>query len=103
MANLAAMIEEAAADQVIEAVIIGQSLSGESVIPRYDEQPRGTLLTWDEARPWLDYETTLLPRASCCNAVFVWTDKMVLFVQLYHGLSVTGVPRVPQVCEPEIM
>lgn len=102
MANLAAMIEEAAADQVIEAVIIGQSLSGESVIPRYDEQPRGTLLTWDEARPWLDYE--FRPRFGHCNAVFIRTDKMVFFVTRPNGFtSINGVPRLPQVCEPEMM
>ena len=92
-ANLARDLEELIPDtSSIEAVVIlgvvgGGGATPEQLIPEWDRQPRGKLLTWRDARPWLDYEFDRTYGLGYCNDVRVWTKDHVYFVQEYDGLA----------------
>jgi hypothetical protein len=75
----------------------------------YDDDPekgapvrRGVLLSWDEARPMLDYKFDAGFGGQDCHNVWVWTPDRVLFVAEYDGAtSVEGVPRNPTAGDPQ--
>lgn len=93
--NFATRIEDAAAGEVIRYVLIGDASENPEHAPR-PPVIRGALLTWDQARPMLDYEYDSGYGLEDCDAVFVWTSKRVLFVGCYDGRTwVTGIPRQP--------
>jgi hypothetical protein len=106
MANLAEWIKEAAGGESIEAVVIGEMGwrdYNSKDVPGYDKQPRGKVLTWDEARPWLDYEFYEGYGAPGCNAVYAWTANWVLFISQYDGSTeCDAVPRNPIACLPQM-
>lgn len=90
-------IERAAAEP-IEAIVIGEYAPGWG----FDEAPhptavrRGEVLSWDEARPMLDYDYSRDYGSPECDAVFVWTRSRVLFVSQYDGSTrVEFIPRHP--------
>ncbi len=99
MANLVEWIEEAAEGDTIYGVVIGEMCWGDygsEDVPGYADCPKGQLLTWEEARPRLDYEFDDGYGAPGCQAVYVWTGKQVLFVSNYDGSTcMMGVPRHP--------
>ena len=72
-------------------------------VPLYDVQPRGKVLSWEQAAPFLDYEYDTGFGAPECNAVYAWTISSVLFVVQYDGAtSVQSVPRNPMEVTPEM-
>ncbi|MCA1782024.1 MAG: hypothetical protein LC679_07575 [Intrasporangiaceae bacterium] len=90
----------------IEAVVIGQFGWG-----GYDEDDRsraadackGEVLTWDEARPLLDYKYDDGYGSPECHAVWVWTAVEVIWVTQYDGLTcLDGAPRNPSPGVPEM-
>jgi hypothetical protein len=101
MSNFARDIEDEAAGEPIQAVVIGPfggwaSGSDEDRIHRNTAARRGVVLNWDEARPMLDYEYSSGFGAPECDAVWAWTPTRVLFVGEYDGSTcIVSVPRNP--------
>lgn len=106
MANLVKWIIEAAAGEPVEAVVIGEmgwGYYGSEDVPGYADQPRGVVLTWDEARPFIDYVFNSDYGYPGCNAINAWTASRVIFVVQYDGSTrCTWVPRNPEPLIPEM-
>lgn len=101
MANLVEWIEEAAAGEPVEAVVIADTYAK---IPTFEIQRFGVLLPWSRARPMLDYEFDEgLGAAANCNAIYAWTAGKVIFVVEYDGATrLKAIPRNPTACDPEM-
>ncbi len=106
MANLAEWIEEEAAGEPIEGVVIGEMGWGDygsESVSIYASQPRGKLLDWKTARPLLDYEFDAGFGAPGCNAICVWTPSKVIGISQYDGAtSPFSMPRNPADHMPEM-
>ena len=91
-------IEEAAGGEPIEAIVIANYPWRPHVIP---ENQTNTVLSWEEARPLLDYLYDRGFGLSDCNAIYAWTPTRVLFVHEYDGATgVHWLPRSPFACVP---
>lgn len=106
MANLVEWITEKAGADAIEAVVLGEMGWGDynsAAVPNYKEQPRYVVLSWEQAKPWLDYEFHNGYGAPGCNAICVWTTNQVLFVSQYDGSTdIQSVPRNPVAHKPSM-
>jgi len=96
-------------DEHIEAVVLGEwrgyhpemdpiedLLDGTE--PTLPEDKVGVPLGWGEARPLLEGEWTFENDYGSpdCFAVYVWTDRRVIFVVVYDGATcLDSVPRHP--------
>lgn len=97
--NFALALEEAAAPETIEGIVVGET-DNEEMSSRVPEGLRGVLLTWDVARPMLDYFSEEFGYHDY-HAVFAWTPSHVLVVAVHGGFSwVEAVPRHPSPCNP---
>ena len=57
---------------------------------------RGRVITWEEARPLLDYKYSAGFGAPECHSITAWTENFVIFVAQYDGATrVETVPRNP--------
>jgi len=96
-------IEEALGDEAVESIVIGGTYwlnqeDDERFIP---EDKRGVLLSWEEARPLLDYAYDDGYGGEDCHPIYLWTATRVLFIGCYDGSTwVTWVPRHPEAGEP---
>jgi hypothetical protein len=93
-------LEHAADPEPISAIVIGPfgrgDGFGEERITRPVSVRVGELLTWDEARPMLDYEFGT-PQ---CDAIYAWTENKVLVVYEYDGSTqILTIPRNPTPAE----
>jgi len=83
----------------VESVVIGEMGWGDyrkELVPLYNDQLKGKLLSWEEAEKWLNYEYDSGYGAPSCNAIYVWTKTRVLFVVQYEGSTwIEEVPRNP--------
>lgn len=62
---------------------------------------RGVILSWQEARAYLDYSYSDGFGSVDCHAVWVWSATAVAVVRAYDGTTeVRVVPRAPMECEP---
>ncbi len=69
---------------------------GSDAVPKYQVQKRGIVLSWDEAKPLLDYEFRDGFGTPGCNAIYVWTEKRVLYISQYDGATaINSIPRDP--------
>lgn len=97
MANLVNWLEKYSLEQ-IEAVVIGEMGWENS---QYSSQKRGVVLTWEEARPMLDYEFDSGYGAPECNAITVYTKSRILFISQYDGSTqLNSLPRNPEAHMP---
>lgn len=97
-------LEGAAGGEAIEGIVIGE-FGWDSYGLREDHPPvrTGVVLTWDEARPMLDYAYDAGYGAPDCHAVWAWTASRVLFVVQYDGSTgVQWVPRNPTSGDPDM-
>ena len=100
MANLVEWIEEITGDETIEAVVIGdmgwgRDFNSEHIVD-FSKQPRNKVITWDEAKKWLNYDFDAGYGAPSCNAIWVWTTSKVIGIDQYDGsTSPFTVPRNP--------
>jgi hypothetical protein len=95
MANFLEDIIEIADDEPIEAIIIGPKGIYYKNTPDLNEI-EGKLLTFEEAKPFLDYEYDDGLGCADCHAIYAWTPSRVLFIHEYDGAtSVASVPRNP--------
>jgi hypothetical protein len=106
MSKLTEWILKEAEGAEIQGVVIGKFGWGDygtEEIPNYQEQPRGKLISWEEAQKWLNYEFNSGYGAPKCNSVYVWTPTKVMFVVQYDGsTSLHSVPRNPVDCTVEM-
>lgn len=93
--------DEAGGAENIRAIVIGAEPWSSSV--EEGSRPpveRNVLLTWQDARPALDYEADQGFGGVTTDAFYAWTDTLVLFMGEYDGSSwVDSVPRNP---DPDI-
>jgi len=106
MANLRAWIVDAAGDEEIESVVIGQMGWGEyksESVPNYNDIPKGRAMPWEEAMKWLDYEFDDGVGAPRCQAVYAWTATKVIAIGQYDGSTFWyTIPRNPTDIMPEM-
>jgi hypothetical protein len=101
MANLLEWIAELSDGESVEGVVIGGggwSVDMDGRIPTWAMQDakRNKLLTFEEAKPLLDYEFNSGYGAPECNAITVWTKSWVIAVSQYDGsTSPFRLPRNP--------
>lgn len=111
--SFAADVESAARGEAVESVVIGpfgwgNSMDandgyGEEDVQRGTPVQRGIPLTWEVARPMLDYAYGTDYGAPECDAIYAYTTERVLFVWQYDGATGIGsIPRNPQPCKPEM-
>jgi len=88
-----------AQDEEVEAVVIGEMGDGDygsEGVPHYEAMPRGKILSWKEAAPWLDYDFDDSFGAPRCNAVYAWTKNWVIAIGTYDGSTWPyAIPRHP--------
>lgn len=98
-------IEKVAEEPILFAVI-GEMCWGQhnlDLIPRYNEQPKGKLLAWSEAKKWLSYTAYDGYVAPTRNPVYCWTENYILFISKYDGkTSIEKIPRNPVDWMPEM-
>jgi len=106
MPTLKQWIEELAIGEPIEAVVIGEMGWGDyksETVPNYLTQPRGIVLTWEAALPWISYEFEAGIGAPGCNSVMAWTASWIISVLRFDGLTEPfRVPRFPRAILPEM-
>lgn len=84
--------------ETIEAVVLGDDERG------YREHPKLSLevLTWEQARPLLDYDYDPGYGGQDCHSFYAWTQTRVIFVHEYDGATAPHwVPRHPAQIKPE--
>jgi hypothetical protein len=97
--NLAKAFEEQASSPIL-AVTISRPYGDRwgSERPEYV----GKLLSWEAARPIIDYEYDNGYGSAGCHAVYAWTETQVIFVSEYDGATgISEVPRNPTAGTPE--
>lgn len=106
MRTFADDIEEEAGDEPIEAIVIGNmgwSDYNTEINPRFADVPQGKVLSWEAARPLLDFPYSTGYGAPECHAIYAWTATRVLFVSQYDGSTcLQSVPRNPIETTPEM-
>lgn len=104
MSNLIDWITECVDGESIEGVVIGKMGWGDygsKDVPQYETQQRGVVLSWEEAKPMLDYEFNNGFGFPACNPIYVWTTTRVMFVLQYDGsTSMSWIPRNPTAVMP---
>ena len=87
--NLRVWLEQAAGDEAIEAVSIGNAWG--------EPNPyAGRLLSWEDAGPLLDVDFDDVIGCAGCPPVTAWTATRVLFVHEYDGATgLRSLPRNP--------
>lgn len=107
---------EALADAKIIAVIIGDYAKGgyskdelsyeeeEGLVPTIDLEKRGVPLSWEEAKPLLNYPYESALGRARCHAVYVYTEACVIFVTEYDGVTeLEKILRFPYACWPVLL
>ena len=106
MANLIEWITNNIPESEIDGVVIGEMGWGDyasSHVPKYNEQPRGKVLSWIDAKPLLDYEFSSGYGAPQCNAVYVWGKSTIMGICQYDGSTAPFfIPRNPIDIIPEM-
>jgi hypothetical protein len=106
MSTLKDWILSIAGGETIESVVIGEMGwhdYGKEFVPQYDECPKGELLTWEQAEPFLSYDFDSGYGAPGCQAVYVWTATKVMYVVQYDGsTNMNYVPRHPTPGMPDM-
>lgn len=106
MANLKQWLLEEAGEEPIEAVVLGEMGWGryyKEKVPNYDIAPKGKVLTWEEAAPFLDYDFSPGYGAPECQAVYAWTPTKVIAIGQYDGATWPySIPRHPVDIMPEM-
>lgn len=98
--NLVKWILDAADGQLIEAVVIGRPVSPRDTSDLPDHL-LNQILSWEAARPLLDFDFGCGFGRPRCNPITAWTKHKVIFVSRYDGAtSIQSVPRHPINHEP---
>jgi hypothetical protein len=99
-ANLVRWIEHELNGEPIEGVVIGEKGWSFFDSPRSDYV--GKLLTWEQAKPILDYNFDSDFGSPGCHAIYLWTPTRVVCIHEYDGsTSLRILPRHPIAIIPE--
>ena len=92
MANLINWITEAAGGETVEAIVVGKKgWTNNDPVPIF-----GKVVSWEIAKPLLDYEFNDGYGSPQCHAITVWTETKVIFVDQYDGATnIRWIPRNP--------
>lgn len=97
--NFALQLEKEAGDTPILHIVIGLRDYDYPGCPDPDPIPadkRNVILTWDEARPLLDYSYYPGYGSAGCHPVLAYTATHVIVVNEYDGATgLTSIPLVP--------
>ena len=99
MANLAVDLEALAAElgETVESAVLGTHYN-----KQWDEKdtaPRGSPMTWVDARPWLDEEYNDSYGGADCRPFVAWSQSWVFWVHEYDGATwLAKAPRNPAAC-----
>lgn len=105
MANIIEWFERKAGDEPIIACVIGDygwgwADSEENVAVK---DVKGKVVSWDEAKKYLDYEFDNGYGGENCHAVFAWTENWMIFISQYDGSTrCNTIPRNPVDCIPHM-
>lgn len=104
--NMKAWIKDMAGREKIEAVVIGEmgwGVYNSEEVPRYEEIPKGKVLSWREASKFLDFNFDSGYGSPRCMAVYAWTKSWVIAIGQYDGSTWPfRIPRNPKDCMPEM-
>ena len=99
MANLKEWVLKAAAEDEIEAVVIGEAINvdmAQKELVNYDEIPMGKVLEWTQAEKWLDYDFDDYYEPFLCLAVYAWTaTKIIAIARDCNRVYCYTIPRSP--------
>lgn len=85
---------ELADGELIEAVVLGNHMWRDR---KEDEPAPGSLLSWEEAAPYIDCPV------DDCRAAYAWTASWVIAVATYDGYNwLYRIPRNPRACLPRL-
>jgi hypothetical protein len=110
MMTFAEEIEAVAEDEDVKVVVIGPygwtDKEDEDEIASKRPKPvkLGEVLSWDEARPMLDYDFDRGFGGPECDSIFAYTTtRVLLYVWQYDGATgVNSIPRDPEPCIPNM-
>lgn len=103
MTTFAQDIEEAARGEKIISIVIGEFGWGGYKSEGKPEWVKGMVLSWEEARPTLNYRYDDGYGTPECQAIYAWTENWVIAVSNYDGSThVYSIPRNPVGCMPEM-
>lgn len=100
MANFLDDLQQCIGDDIIEAVDLGTPIE-----KYFEEDPRniaaapfmGKLLSWEEAKPLLNYEYDQGYGRVDCHMVTLWSKDWIYFIHEYDGATwPVSVPRNPK-------
>ena len=99
-------ILEVAGDEEILAIVVGdegwRGCYWKNNIPNYGALPKGKIISWDEAKQYLDYNYTIGFGGTQCPPIYAWTETRVIFVSQYDGATdICSIPRNPTAVNPE--
>jgi hypothetical protein len=105
MSNLVQWIKAEANGEDILGVVVGDPQHyGLGEKDKAAGRAYGKLVTWAEAKAWLDYEFDDGYGGAECHPVTAWTASKVMFVCEYDGSTrMASVPRNPMDSDPEYM
>jgi hypothetical protein len=84
--NLCEWIEQAAGDAPILRILIEDNEAAADIIPGYATQPRGRELSWEAARPHLDYTFDADAPVPSCNPVRFWTRRHAFRIDMQPNI-----------------
>jgi hypothetical protein len=114
MASLVEWIEhELDGKDIVEAVVIGEygwgsgwgksAFHEEKCAKQIPWNMRGIALTWEQAKPLLDYEFSDGYGSPECHAIYVWSKDKVMWITQYDGsTTLSSMPRNPLNCQPDM-
>lgn len=100
LTNYKQMILSAVDGEVIEGIVINTPNSydmNDSGIEDWRDGPYDTLLHWNAAQQYLDYEFDTGYGTAGCHYITLWTPTRVIYTHEYDGsITLHSVPRNPR-------
>jgi len=104
MANMVELVERLAGEEEILAVVIGPPSWQVGEINGGKKVPFGKLLSWEQARSYLDFSFNSGYGSPECYALWAWTPAHVISVREYDGAThFFAVPRNPVAELPQMI
>lgn len=98
---------ESIVEEPIIYIVIGEMGGigdfGSDDVPDYDKIPKGQVLSWENGRKWLAFQTSYEHGAPKQPAVYCYTENYVVFMSQHDGATEAwAIPRNPIDIMPEM-